>query len=103
MKAEQLKQRLQKDRKNIMVSMRMPEDIVEELKRIAPLLGFSGYQPLMRAYIGQGLRADLIRLENESDVSRLVESLRGQGVSEEILATAVSEAQVEYVVDKPTQ
>lgn len=59
---DQLNQRLQKDRPNVMVSIRMPEDVIEDLKRVAPLLGFSGYQPLMRAYIGQGLRADLVRL-----------------------------------------
>ena len=38
------------------VSIRMPEDVIDDLKRIAPQLGFSGYQPLIRAYIGQGLR-----------------------------------------------
>ncbi len=96
MKAEQLKQRLQKDRPNVMVSIRMPEDVVEDLKRVAPLLGFSGYQPLMRAYIGQGLRHDLARLEKEVDVSRLMNSLRRQGVSEVVLATAVAEAQSAY-------
>jgi hypothetical protein len=99
MKVDQLKQRLQKDRKNVMVSIRMPEDVIEDLKRVAPLLGFSGYQPLMRAYIGQGLRADLERLDQESNVSRLVESLRQQGVSDEVLATAVAEAKVEYRVE----
>ena len=41
------------------ISIRMPEDVVEDLKRVAPVLGFSGYQPLIRAYIGQGLRQDL--------------------------------------------
>ncbi len=98
MKAEQLKQKLQKDRPNIMVSIRMPEDVVEDLKRVAPLLGFSGYQPLMRAYIGQGLRADLDRLEQGVDLTRLVESLRRQGISEQVLATAVAEAQLPYDV-----
>ncbi|MAT97889.1 MAG: hypothetical protein CL608_12155 [Anaerolineaceae bacterium] len=82
-----------------MVSIRMPEDVVEELKRIAPLLGFSGYQPLMRAYIGQGLRADLEQLDQETELSRLVESLRRQGVEDEVLATAVAEAKVEYRVN----
>ena len=38
------------------ISIRMPEDVVEDLKRVAPVLGFMGYQPLIRAYIGQGLR-----------------------------------------------
>lgn len=68
MNVDQLKRQLQKGRKNKMVSIRMPEDVIEELKRVAQLLGFSGYQSLMRAYIGQGLRADLERLEQESDV-----------------------------------
>jgi hypothetical protein len=99
MKAEQLKQRLEKDRKNTMVSIRMPEDVIEDLKRVAPLLGFSGYQSLMRAYIGQGLRADLEKLEQDTDVARLMESLRQQGVSDEVLATAVAESRAEYRVE----
>ncbi|MBK7894207.1 MAG: hypothetical protein IPJ90_04825 [Anaerolineaceae bacterium] len=99
MSVDKLKARLQPNRKKIMVSIRMPEDVVEEMKRVAPLLGFSGYQPLMRAYIGQGLRADLERLDQETELSRLVESLRRQGVNEEVLATAVAEARAEYRTD----
>lgn len=45
------------------ITIRIPEDVEEDLKRLAPILGFSDYQPLMRAYIGQGRRADLERLE----------------------------------------
>jgi predicted DNA binding CopG/RHH family protein len=59
MKIETLKQRLDKNRPMTTITIRIPEDVVEDLKRIAPVLGFSGYQPLIRAYIGQGLRADL--------------------------------------------
>jgi len=98
MSVDKLKAKLQPNRKKVMVSIRMPEDVVEELKRIAPLLGFSGYQPLMRAYIGQGLRTDLERLDQETELSRLVESLRRQGVNDDVLATAVAEARVEYRV-----
>jgi hypothetical protein len=54
------------------------------------LLGFSGYQPLMRAYIGQGLRADLERLEGDT-ISALVASLKRHGVSDEVLQEALSE------------
>jgi hypothetical protein len=75
------------------VTLRMPEDVVDDLKRIAPLLGHSGYQPLIRAYIGQCLRVDLQRLE-ESDVAALIASLRRQGVDEEILSKALLEASV---------
>ena len=79
-----------------MVSIRMPEDVIEDLKRIAPLLGFSGYQPLMRAYIGQGLRADLEKLEEKTAVAQLIQSLKRQGVDEEVLQTAVAESRIEY-------
>ena len=64
------------------VTLRMPEDVIDDLKRVAPLLGYSGYQPLMRAYIGQGLRADL---------ARLLENLKAQGVSEETLTKALTD------------
>jgi len=72
------------------VTLRMPEDVVAELKRIAPMLGFSGYQPLIRAYVGQGLRAALERLENDS-LATLIESLRRRGVSESVIEEALDE------------
>lgn len=74
------------------ISLRIPEDVVDDLKGIAPRLGFSGYQPLIRAYIGQGLRADLERLEENPEVASLVESLRRHGVKEETIASALAEA-----------
>jgi hypothetical protein len=86
-----LKKRLDKNRPMIPVTLRIPEDVVENLKQIAPILGFSGYQPLARAYIGQGLRADLERLENDT-TSALIASLKRRGVSDEIINEALSEA-----------
>jgi len=94
MKINKLKQRLRKDRPMTMISFRMPQDIVEDLKRIAPVLGFSGYQPLMRAYIGQGLRVDLERLDGSVEINNLIESLRNHGVEETVLSSAMAEAQV---------
>lgn len=90
MKIEALKKRLDKNRPMTSVTIRIPEDVIEDLKRIAPLLGFSGYQPLIRAYIGQGLRADLERFESDT-VTALVESLKRQGVSEAVINQALSE------------
>jgi hypothetical protein len=72
------------------VTIRIPEDVIEDLKRVAPLLGFSGYQPLIRAYIGQGLRVDLERLEGDT-VSALIASLKRRGVSDEVIHEALSE------------
>jgi hypothetical protein len=56
MKNKPLKTR---DRKTMMVSLRMPEDVVENLKRVAPLKGMTGYQALIKYYVGMGLRRDL--------------------------------------------
>ncbi len=81
---------LNKNRPMTMVTVRMPEDMVEDLKRIAPILGFSGYQPLMRAYIGQALRVDLERLENNT-VNALVASLKRRGVSDNVINEALAE------------
>jgi hypothetical protein len=67
---------MQKDRLMTMISLMMPKDVVEDLKRIAPQLGFSGYQPLIRAYIGQWLRPDLKRLEGNVELASIIESLR---------------------------
>ena len=72
------------------IKIRMPEDVIEDLKRVAPLLGFSGYQPLARTCIGQGLRADLKRLEGDT-VSALIDSLKRHGVSDKILREALDE------------
>ena len=93
MKTTKIVQRLQKDRPMTMVSIRIPDHVIEDLKRLAPMLGFSGYQALIKAYIGQGLRADLERLESSVEISALIKSLRKKGVKEEIISSAMAEAQ----------
>lgn len=90
MKMETLNKRLNRDRPMTSVTIRIPEDVIEDLKKVAPLLGFSGYQPLIRAYIGQGLRVDLERFESET-VNALVESLKRRGVSQAVIDEALSE------------
>ncbi|MBW4425138.1 MAG: hypothetical protein KME50_11970 [Nostoc desertorum CM1-VF14] len=90
MKAEALKKRLEKNRPMTTITIRIPEDVIEDLKRIAPLLGFSGYQPLVRTYIGQGLRVDLERLEGDT-ISALIASLKRHGVSDEVIHEALTE------------
>jgi hypothetical protein len=93
MKTNKIAQRLQKDRPMTMVSIRIPDDVIDDLKRVAPMLGFSGYQALIKAYIGQGLRVDLERLDNSVEVSALIKSLRKKGVKEDIISSAMAEVQ----------
>ncbi len=90
MKLEHLKKRLDKDRPMTMVSMRFPVDVIEDLKRVALMRGFSGYQPLVRAYVGQGLRVDRERLETDT-LTAFVESLKRHGISEEVINEALEE------------
>lgn len=90
MKLEHLKKRLDRNRPMTTISIRFPVDVIADLKRVAPLRGFSGYQPLVRAYVGQGLRMDLERLENDT-VAALVQSLKRHGVSEEAINEALAE------------
>lgn len=91
MKTSDLKKRLRKDRPMTTISIRMPGDVVDDLKRIAPLLGFSGYQPLLRAYVGQGLRQDLERLEGTVELSQFIASLTRHGVDEAVIAEAMED------------
>ncbi len=88
---ERLNRRLQRDRPMTTISLRMPEDLIDDLKEIAPMLGFTGYQPLIRSYIGQGLRKDLQRLDG-SQLEALTESLRKQGISDEKISLVIAEA-----------
>ena len=73
------------------ISLRIPESVIGSLKEIAPSLGFSGYQGLIKAYISQGLRKDLEQLEG-SQVHAITESLRKQGVADELISAAIADA-----------
>ena len=63
--ADRIKRRMVPERPMVSISLRLPADVIDELKEIAPGMGFSGYQPLIRAFIGQGLRDELARIEAE--------------------------------------
>ena|SRR5579863_8644901 len=89
--AERIKRRLRRDRPMTAISIRFPEDVIEDLKELAPKLGFSGYQPLIRAYIGQGLRKDLARLDRP-ELTELEKSLRRHGVKSDVIFAVLGEA-----------
>jgi hypothetical protein len=87
---ERLKVRLAKDRPMTSITLRIPEDVVTSLKEIAPHKGFSGYQALLKTYIGEGLRRDESLLSQDK-TARLIEALKKHGVSDEILQQAALE------------
>jgi len=54
MNINKLAQRLQKDRPLTMVSIRMPNDVIDDLKRVAPMLGL--YRPRLADRLGTSRR-----------------------------------------------
>lgn len=72
------------------ISIRMPEDLIEELKEIAPLRGFSGYQSLLRSYIGEGLRRDE-SLFSQPEFKVVSDTLRKHGIAEDVITEVIAE------------
>lgn len=91
MLTEELKTRLVKDRAMTSITLRIPVDVVDSMKKIAPLRGFAGYQTLLKAYLSEGLRRDEALVGN-GPATRLIDALKKRGVPENLLNDAVKEA-----------
>ncbi|MBL8672750.1 MAG: hypothetical protein JNK11_18975 [Alphaproteobacteria bacterium] len=85
---ETLRKRLAKDRPVTSITLRIPVDVVESLKAIAPRRGFNGYQTLLKAYVSEGLRRDE-EAYAPGQVERLADALKRRGVPEKILDEAL--------------
>lgn len=83
-----LKKRLAKDRPVTSITLRIPVDVVDSLKAIAPHKGFSGYQTLLKSYISEGLRRDEA-IHADDLVERLTQALKKHGVSDKVLGEAL--------------
>lgn len=84
---DRLKKRLVKDRPMTTITLRIPVDVVDSLKEIAPHKGLAGYQTLLKAYISEGLRQDETRLAR-SPSARLLAALKKRGVPQDLLDQA---------------
>ena len=87
---DRLKKRLDKGRPMTTITLRIPVDVVDSLKEIAPHKGLAGYQTLLKAYISEGLRKDEA-LFSSAPSARLIEALRKHGVPDAILDEAVKD------------
>jgi tRNA 2-selenouridine synthase SelU len=74
------------------ITLRIPVDVVDSLKAIAPQRGFTGYQTLLKSYLSDGLRRDEAQNLNAS-TARLVQALKNRGVSAELIALAEQDLQ----------
>lgn len=81
-----LKTRLSHDREMTSITVRMPVDVVESMKRIAPLKGFSGYQPLLKSYLSDALRRDEAQFKDPPvTLERLGEVMRSKGLDSRLI------------------
>lgn len=90
MRSERLKKRMSKDRPMTTITLRIPVDVIDSLKEIAPLKGLSGYQTLLEAYISDGLRRDEAQLASDS-TARLIAALKKRGVPAAVLEDVARE------------
>ena len=72
------------------ITLRMPIDVVASLKELAPRTGHSGYQALLKSYIGEGLRRDEAKF-TVAPTQRLVQALIKRGVPAKILDQALDD------------
>ena len=105
---ERLRERLKKDRPTTTVTLTLPVDVLESLKRIAPRRGFNSYRTLLKSYISAGLQRDDVDLttieerehpnDRRHDVikkkyphvgSSLDDFLKAEGMYEEAQNTAI--------------
>ena len=87
-----IKARLRKDREMTSITLRIPVDVVESMKAIAPRLGFAGYQALLKWYLSEGLRRDEAQLMLSRE-ARLKEALKRHGVSADVIEQAEKDVQ----------
>lgn len=72
------------------ITLRIPVDIVESMKVIAPCKGFSGYQALLKSYISEGLRHDEAQFLVGKE-ARLIAALKKLGVPDSVIEEAERE------------
>jgi Arc/MetJ-type ribon-helix-helix transcriptional regulator len=93
--SERIKRNMQTDKPMTLISLRLPDHVIEDLKELAPSLGFGGYQALIRAYISNGLRKHLAERETQRAKDSMVEEFSQRLIAHEVPEEAIQEAAAE--------
>ena len=88
---ERITKRMVKNPPMAMISMRLPQHMIDELKEIAAAKGFSGYQGLIRYYVSQGARKDIAELDLPK-LDNIAKALKARGVSKKVIEQALQAA-----------
>ena len=87
---ERVQKRLRGQIQMVQVNFRAPEDLIEDLKILAPQLGFQSYQALMKVYISRGVRKDLEALQ-AMPLVKLKAALKRHGMNDEDIVEVIEE------------
>ena len=90
--SERIKRNMTEPRTMTAISLRLPERMIEDLKEVAPQVGLNGYQSLIRAYLSQGLRTDLVRIERKRVANGIREAFEAEGLGEAAIVRATEAA-----------
>ena len=88
---ERISKRMVKEPPMSLISMRLPQHMIDELKEIARSKGFSGYQGLIRYYVSQGARKDIEEMD-APNLENVARSLKLHGVSKKVIDQALKAA-----------
>jgi hypothetical protein len=78
---------LQQGNPMVSITISVPADVVDSMKRIAPLRGFTEYQAMLKSYINEGFRRDEYRYSSIS-MARFIEALKEYGVPDVVIQQA---------------
>jgi hypothetical protein len=74
---------------------RVPDHVIEDLKEVAPSLGFGGYQALIRAYISNGLSKHLAGREAQRAKNSIIEEFSQRLIAHRVPEQAIEDAVAE--------
>ena len=92
---DRIKRNMQPDKPMTLISLRLLDHVIEDLKEVAPSLGFGGYQALIRAYISNGLRKHLAEREAQQAKDSTVEEFSQRLIAHRVPEQAIQEAVAE--------
>jgi len=93
--SERIHRNMQSGKPMTLISIRLPEHVIDDLKEVAPTLGFGGYQALIRAYISNGLRKHLAEREAQRETDSAVEEFSQRLIARGVPEQAIQEAAAE--------
>jgi len=76
---------LSEDRPATTIPVKMPADVLNDLERVAQAKGMADCQPLIRLYVGHGLRKDLAELRKRDSAQEAMKVLGKYNVDPQII------------------